>query len=110
MVMRKDGAIFYAHELSQATCEQLYLAIRFALALSHQKEVKLPFQLDDSFVHFDEERFKQVLNILKKLSGEEQQILYFTCHEHVREAFHDEDVILLPPVMKNVEVKGITNK
>lgn len=110
MVMRKDGAVFYAHELSQATCEQLYLAIRFALALSHQKEVKLPFQLDDSFVHFDEERFKQVLNILKKLSGEEQQILYFTCHEHVREAFHDEDVILLPPVMKNVEVKGMTNK
>lgn len=110
MVMRKDGAVFYAHELSQATCEQLYLAIRFALALSHQKEVKLPFQLDDSFVHFDEERFKQVLNILKKLSGEEQQILYFTCHEHVREAFHDEDVILLPPVMKNVEVKGINNK
>ncbi|MDE1452695.1 hypothetical protein CHCC14820_0123 [Bacillus paralicheniformis] len=110
MVMRKDGAVFYAHELSQATCEQLYLAIRFALALSHQKEVKLPFQLDDSFVHFDRERFKQVLNILKKLSGEDQQILYFTCHEHVREAFHDEDVILLPPVMKNVEVKGITNK
>ena len=110
MVMRKDGAVFYAHELSQATCEQLYLAIRFALALSHQKEVKLPFQLDDSFVHFDRERFKQVLNILKKLSGEEQQILYFTCHEHVREAFHDEDVILLPSVMKKVEVKGITNK
>ncbi|MEC4200622.1 AAA family ATPase [Bacillus sp. AAVF1] len=110
MVMRKDGAVFYAHELSQATCEQLYLAIRFALALSHQKEVKLPFQLDDSFVHFDRERFKQVLNILKKLSGENQQILYFTCHEHVREAFHDEDVILLPSVMKKVEVKGITNK
>ncbi|MBU8583157.1 AAA family ATPase [Bacillus paralicheniformis] len=110
MVMRKDGAVFYAHELSQATCEQLYLAIRFALALSHQKEVKLPFQLDDSFVHFDRERFKQVLNILKKLSGEDQQILYFTCHEHVREAFHDEDVILLPSVMKKVEVKGITNK
>lgn len=69
MVMRKDGAIFYAHELSQATCEQLYLAIRFALALSHQKEVKLPFQLDDSFVHFDEERFKQVLNILKSFQA-----------------------------------------
>ncbi|MCY8538610.1 ATP-binding protein [Bacillus haynesii] len=110
MVMRKDGAVFYAHELSQATCEQLYLAIRFALALSHQKEVKLPFQLDDSFVHFDHERFKQVLNILKKLSGEDQQILYFTCHEHVKEAFHDEDVILLPSGMENVEVKGITNK
>lgn len=75
---------------------RLYLAIRFALALSHQKNVKLPFQLDDSFVHFDQERFKQVLNILKKLSGEDQQILYFTCHEHVREAFRDEDVILLP--------------
>ncbi|MEC0717654.1 AAA family ATPase [Bacillus licheniformis] len=110
MVMRKDGALFCAHELSQATCEQLYLAIRFALALSHQKNVKLPFQLDDSFVHFDQERFKQVLNILKKLSGEDQQILYFTCHEHVREAFRDEDVILLPSGMKKVEGKEITNK
>ena len=110
MVMRKDGALFCAHELSQATCEQLYLAIRFALALSHQKNVKLPFQLDDSFVHFDQERFKQVLNILKKLSGEDQQILYFTCHEHVREAFRDEDVILLPSGMKKVEGKEMTNK
>ncbi|MBJ3950854.1 hypothetical protein JGD13_23355 [Salmonella enterica subsp. enterica serovar Kentucky] len=51
-----------------------------------------------------------MLNILKKLSGEDQQILYFTCHEHVREAFRDEDVILLPSGMKNVEGKEMTNK
>ncbi|MGN9866180.1 AAA family ATPase [Bacillus swezeyi] len=103
MVLRRDGAVFHAHELSQATCEQLYLAIRFALALSHQKGVKLPFQLDDSFVHFDHERFKQVLDILKRLSGEDQQILYFTCHEHVRKAFREEEVIQLSPLLKKVE-------
>jgi hypothetical protein len=32
VVMRKDGTVFSAGELSQAACEQLYAAIRFALA------------------------------------------------------------------------------
>ncbi|WFA06273.1 AAA family ATPase [Bacillus sp. HSf4] len=103
MVMRKDRAVFYAHELSQATCEQLYLAIRFALALSQQKRINLPFLLDDSFVHFDRKRFKQVLDILKRLSGEEQQILYFTCHEHVREAFREGEVTMLSPSLHQME-------
>ncbi|MCY8606791.1 ATP-binding protein [Bacillus sonorensis] len=109
MVVSKDGTVFQAHELSQATCEQLYLAIRFALALSHQKDINLPFQLDDSFVHFDHERFKRVLNILKELSGQEQQILYFTCHEHVKEAFRDEEVIQLPPDMNRMAKKVLTS-
>ncbi|MCY8025511.1 AAA family ATPase [Bacillus sonorensis] len=109
MVVSKDGTVFQAHELSQATCEQLYLAIRFALALSHQKDINLPFQLDDSFVHFDHERFKRVLNILKELSGQEQQILYFTCHEHVKEAFRDEEVIQLPPDMNRMVKKVLTS-
>lgn len=95
MVMRTDGAVFHAHELSQATCEQLYLAIRFALALSHQNDINLPFQLDDSFVHFDHDRLKKVIDMLKQLSGKEQQIFYFTCHEHVKAAFREEEVMML---------------
>ncbi|MDI5790136.1 hypothetical protein PO124_22225 [Bacillus licheniformis] len=59
----------------------------------------MPFQLDDSFVHFDQERFKQVLNILKSFQAKISNLV-FTCHEHVREAFRDEDVILLPSGMK----------
>ncbi|MGQ0516336.1 ATP-binding protein, partial [Bacillus sp. D-CC] len=32
IVERNDGMRFYSHELSQATAEQLYLSLRFALA------------------------------------------------------------------------------
>ena len=45
MVMRKDGTVFSAGELSQAACEQLYAAIRFALASERESAVSLPFYL-----------------------------------------------------------------
>ncbi|MDA1476033.1 ATP-binding protein [Bacillus changyiensis] len=106
MVLKKDGAAYHAHELSQATCEQLYLAIRFALALSHQKGVRLPFQLDDSFVHFDHDRFKRVLELLKELSGGDQQILYYTCHDHVKASFHDEEVTVLSSSLQEMVKKA----
>lgn len=61
MVMRKDGTVFSAGELSQAACEQLYAAIRFALASERESAVSLPFLLDDSFVHFDRQRLERLL-------------------------------------------------
>ncbi|MCG8395914.1 AAA family ATPase [Bacillus atrophaeus] len=95
MVMRSDGMTFHAEELSQATCEQLYASIRFALALTRQDGVMLPFQLDDSFVHFDQERLKRVLEVLARFSEGNRQILYFTCHEHVKASFPNDQVIHL---------------
>ncbi|WFE15148.1 AAA family ATPase [Bacillus atrophaeus] len=95
MVMRSDGMTFHAEELSQATCEQLYASIRFALALTRQDGVMLPFQLDDSFVHFDQERLKRVLEVLARFSEGNRQILYFTCHEHVKSSFPNDQVIHL---------------
>ncbi|MEC0805679.1 ATP-binding protein [Bacillus atrophaeus] len=95
MVMRSDGMTFHAEELSQATCEQLYASIRFALALTRQDGVMLPFQLDDSFVHFDQERLKRVLEVLARFSEGNRQILYFTCHEHVKVSFPNDQVIHL---------------
>lgn len=68
MVMHRDGTVYHAEELSQGTCEQLYTAIRFALAVTRQGGSKLPFQLDDSFVHFDQERLKRVLHVLYDLT------------------------------------------
>ncbi len=87
MVMHCDGTVYHADELSQGTCERLYTAIRFALAVTRQDWARLPFQLDDSFVHFDQERLKRVLDVLYDLSEGGRQILYFTCHDHVKDAF-----------------------
>ncbi|AUS14611.1 hypothetical protein C0W65_15275 [Bacillus subtilis] len=95
MVMHRDGTVYHAEELSQGTCEQLYTAIRFALAVTRQDGSKLPFQLDDSFVHFDQERLKRVLHVLYDLTEGGRQILYFTCHDHVKDAFHSSQIIHL---------------
>ncbi|WP_144462450.1 ATP-binding protein [Bacillus pumilus] len=95
MVKRMDGRLFRPEELSQATCEQVYLAIRFALALSHQQDCQLPFMMDDSFVHFDHVRLGRVLEIMNELTRFETQLFYFTCHEHMKQAAEDGQVTSL---------------
>ncbi|MDM5319348.1 AAA family ATPase [Bacillus altitudinis] len=95
MVKRIDGRIFRPEELSQATCEQIYLAIRFALALSHQQDCQLPFMMDDSFVHFDHVRLGRVLEMMNELTRFETQLFYFTCHEHMKQAAEDGQVTSL---------------
>lgn len=95
MVKRMDGRIFRPEELSQATCEQIYLAIRFALALSHQQDCQLPFMMDDSFVHFDHVRLGRVMEMMNELTRFETQLFYFTCHEHMKQAAEDGQVTSL---------------
>lgn len=86
IVKKADGRIFRPEELSQATCEQIYLAIRFALALSHQQDCQLPFMMDDSFVHFDHVRLGRVLEMMSEFTRFETQLFYFTCHHHMKQA------------------------
>ncbi|MBD3861080.1 AAA family ATPase [Bacillus sp. 28A-2] len=95
IVKRMDGRIFRPEELSQATCEQIYLAIRFALALSHQQECQLPFMMDDSFVHFDHVRLGRVLEMMNEMTRFETQLFYFTCHHHMKQAAEDRQITSL---------------
>lgn len=89
IVMRKDGTQFYSEELSQATAEQLYLSLRFALA--HTFEHVYPFIIDDGFVHFDEGRTKRTIQLIKKLA-KERQVIFFTCHAHLLSLFEEGQV------------------
>ena len=41
---------------------------------------QMPLLLDETFIHWDKDRFKETLSILKEVS-EKRQILFFTCHE-----------------------------
>lgn len=70
--------------LSRGTREQLYLALRFALAGAPAAGQALPLLLDDLFVHFDGERLGRTARVLGDVS-EDRQIVLFTCHEHVAE-------------------------
>lgn len=71
--------------LSRGAQEQLYLAMRFALADAASREAPLPLLLDDLFVHFDERRLSRTIGVLGQLANT-RQILLFTCHRHVAEA------------------------
>lgn len=65
---------------SSGTGDQVFLAIRLAMALSFGEQLEpLPIVLDDIFVRFDEERQRETLRFLMEL-GKTQQIFLFTCH------------------------------
>lgn len=72
---KKDANIW-----SSGTGDQVYLALRLAMALAFGRQLEpLPIVLDDIFVRFDEKRQRETLRFLLEL-GKEQQIFLFTCH------------------------------
>ncbi|MDF9408474.1 AAA family ATPase [Pelotomaculum isophthalicicum JI] len=73
--------------LSRGTASQLYFSIRLALARQYGS-VGLPVILDDILVDFDRERLRGAVKVLGEFSRERQVIL-FTCHEHILEAFNE---------------------
>ncbi|WP_144554814.1 AAA family ATPase [Bacillus sp. X1(2014)] len=93
LVERRDHTIFEANELSQATTEQLYVAIRLALAVTVYEKYQFPIIIDDSFVNFDAKRTEKVLELLKGMKR--NQLLFFTCHKHLLTFFQRENVLFL---------------
>ncbi|WP_160724614.1 AAA family ATPase [Bacillus sp. USDA818B3_A] len=93
LVERKDHTLFEANELSQATTEQLYVSIRLALAVTLYENYLFPIIIDDSFVNFDAKRTQKVIELLRSLKA--NQILFFTCHNHLLSYFQTEDVLYL---------------
>ena len=61
---------------SDGTADQLYLALR--LAVAEELTPDAPLVLDDAFVRFDEDRLRKALTILNQ-TGREKQVLLFTC-------------------------------
>ncbi|EAD5764505.1 TPA: AAA family ATPase [Listeria innocua] len=93
-VESKQVVSFFPEELSQATKEQLYLAIRFALIDVIHKDFPLPIIIDDGFVHFDSARMVQMMQLLQKRKST-NQVIFFTCHQETRKYFSSEDIRVL---------------
>ncbi|ANU23912.1 AAA family ATPase [Planococcus donghaensis] len=98
---RQDGTYFPIAELSQATKEQAYLALRLSLAVSMKQSHPFPFIMDDAFVHFDRSRLQQMINLVKELQ-EEHQFIYFTCHEDMQQAWPSAQIIHLANTERSV--------
>jgi len=87
------GQTFRVEQLSGGTREQLFLSIRFALVREFAKRgVELPLVMDDLFVNFDQERTEAAADCLLEVAAEGQQVLFFTCHEHIAHLFQRKSV------------------
>ena len=76
------------HALSRGTGEQLYLAMRLALAKVYGAQaVPLPLVADDILVNFDDDRGRATARLLDTFAAEGHQILAFTCHRHLVTTF-----------------------
>lgn len=87
-VLSKDGDRYALKDLSVGTVEQLYTALR--LAMAHGEE--LPLLIDDAFVNFDPVRRREAYELLKEL-GQKQQILLMT-FDHLACQYADQVVEL----------------
>lgn len=76
-----------AAQLSRGTREQLYLAFRLAVVRDFgETRGALPLIVDDVLVNFDPERARGAIRLLAGLSSQ-HQVIAFTCHPWLREAF-----------------------
>ncbi|WP_214483448.1 AAA family ATPase [Bacillus sp. SM2101] len=94
LLKRKDGLFFQPNEVSQATTEQMYVALRLALAEQVGKGEKFPIIIDDSFVNFDRDRLAKSVELIRDIA-KKHQVLFFTCHEYILDYFHENEIILL---------------
>ena len=68
---------------SEGTVDQLYLALR--LAVASELMPRAPLVLDDALVRFDDARLKLALELLRQEAGN-RQILLFTCQSREKTA------------------------
>ena len=71
---------------SDGTVDQLYLALR--LAVARELTPALPLILDDALVRFDDRRLKAALEILQEESRHKQVIL-FTCQHREQDILNE---------------------
>jgi uncharacterized protein YhaN len=84
----REGQILTVDVLSSGTREQLFLALRLALASSFARRgIELPLVLDDVLVNFDVTRARAAALVLRDFAKDGHQVLLFTCHEHIAKLF-----------------------
>lgn len=89
-----DHMRFNIEELSQGTIDQLYICLRLAIGEVMSEKHKLPFIIDDAFVHFDQRRTRQMIDILEQI-GLNRQVILFTCKKEITQMLSRDKVIEL---------------
>lgn len=80
----KDGLRKDLSRLSKGTLQQMFFAIRIAVAIDRNSklDISYPVIFDDVFVNFDEYRMKNAILMLFEIAEKySMQFLIFTCHK-----------------------------
>src|SRR5699024_505462 len=77
-----DHIYYDVMELSKGTLDQLYIALRISISEIMSEKHKMPFILDDVFIHIDDVRLVTILEIIEKIA-KKQQVILFTCKKEV---------------------------
>lgn len=78
-----DADTLHSHQwYSDGTVDQLYLALRLAVAESLTPDA--PLILDDALVRFDDERLRLAMELLQK-EADSKQVILFTCQSREQE-------------------------
>jgi len=78
VISRGDAVPISPENLSQGAQDQLYFAMRIAMARHLSRKINLPLFLDDPFVNFDEERLAVTREVLENLG--DHQVIMVTCN------------------------------
>lgn len=91
-IYMSDGDTTDINKLSTGTIYQLYLALRIAILkkISNSSE-SVPIILDEPFAYFDNERLESALECLKKIS-ENNQIIIFSCNDKEKQILQDKNI------------------
>ncbi|WP_404451656.1 AAA family ATPase [Virgibacillus necropolis] len=73
-----DHLRYTVNELSQGTKDQLYIALRLAISEVMSDAHRMPFIIDDAFVHFDDIRVENMMLLIASIA-KKRQVLLFTC-------------------------------
>ncbi len=89
------GNEIHSKNLSRGTAELTYVSIRLALASTIDGRKEWPLIMDDTFVNFDDKRTERMISLLKHISKEGNQVLFFTCHDHIAAMFNGHNITQL---------------
>ncbi|MBZ4665986.1 AAA family ATPase [Mahella sp.] len=75
-------------QLSAGTIDQLYIAVRLAIADILSGNKPLPIIIDDAFSEYDDIRLKRALEYIIQLA-QKRQVLFLTCHQRDIQALYE---------------------
>ncbi len=89
LVQLNTGEYIDLIKLSVGTIEQINLALRLSV-LKELTDEKIPILLDETFVFYDEDRLKNILDYL--VNEENRQVLLFTCSEREKNLLNEYNI------------------